>query len=314
MEFFDTLTDRGMEFLRALESIRTPFLDELFLLITKLGEETIPIVVMCFVLWCINKRMACAIGVSFFLSGMSVHALKIGCRIDRPWILDPNFTIVERAREAASGYSFPSGHTQNAGSILLTLGLWNRKKMWVLPVCIFTAVLVAFSRMYLGVHTPADVTVGFIIALAASVIAVAVFGGKNKQLAQNIVLAVVIVCSGALAAYAGSLYGSGIIDSHYTADALKMAGAGIGFALGLFVEHRYINYSEKTEKAWQQIVKFAIGLIGVLALKSGIKAIFGESLTVDFIRYFLVIVWAVDVWPFIFSKWLFKKEESATAL
>ena len=96
--------------------------------------------------------------------------LKILCRVPRPWVKDPNFTIVESAREAASGYSFPSGHTQVAvglyGGVARVTG-----KTWLRIAMIVLALLVGLSRMYLGVHTPADVLVSVGIA------AVLIFAG-----------------------------------------------------------------------------------------------------------------------------------------
>jgi len=47
-----------MELLRLIEGIRSPFLDTLFGVITRLGEQTILIVVFCVIFWCVNKRMA----------------------------------------------------------------------------------------------------------------------------------------------------------------------------------------------------------------------------------------------------------------
>ena len=308
MELFSAITDYGMDFLRALESIRTPFLDEFFLLVTKLGEETLPIVVLCLILWCVDKRLAYGIGVSFFFSGLCVHGLKITCRVPRPWVIDPELSVVGNAKEAAGGFSFPSGHTQNAGSIFLTLGMWMKKKPWAFPVCLLLALLVGFSRMYLGVHTPADVVVGFIITLITSAIAVTVFN-KNSEKAMNITLAALGVFSVAAAVYSLVLLGSGVIEHHYASDTCKMGAAGAAFCIGLFIERKYINYSEKTDKLWQQAVKVAIGLGGTLLIKSGLKALLGDNIPADITRYFLMIIWAINVWPILFSKW-FKPSEA----
>ena len=103
-----------MDFLRLLEGIRLPALDSFFGAVTYLGDE-VAFMVLAFVLfWCVDKRT----GYYAFLVGLfgtvANQFLKIACRIPRPWVLDPDFTIVERARAAATGYSFPSGHTQNA--------------------------------------------------------------------------------------------------------------------------------------------------------------------------------------------------------
>ena len=54
---------------------------------------------------------------------------------------DPNFTIWEGARAEATGYSFPSGHSQNAVGAFGSLALWNRRKRAALIVFPILAVL-----------------------------------------------------------------------------------------------------------------------------------------------------------------------------
>ena len=45
-----------MELLKTLEQIRTPFFDQFFLLITKMGEELFFTVIILAVIWCIDKK------------------------------------------------------------------------------------------------------------------------------------------------------------------------------------------------------------------------------------------------------------------
>lgn len=85
----------------------------------------------------------------------------------RPWLLDPQFTIVESARGAATGYSFPSGHTQNAVGTYGGIARTSRRRA-VRVACVAVILLVAFSRLYLGVHTPLDV--GVSLALGAALV------------------------------------------------------------------------------------------------------------------------------------------------
>jgi len=89
-----------MEFLRLLESIRTPFLDAVFGLITRLGEETVAIAVMCAIFWCFCKRIAYGIGIAYFLSGLTVQSMKIIFRIEEKYLTD-----CLKAAGAAVGFS-----------------------------------------------------------------------------------------------------------------------------------------------------------------------------------------------------------------
>ena len=152
-----------MELLYALESIRTPFLDKLMGLVTNLGGEAVFIVAAIVVFWCLSKSCGYYMMTVGFAGTIINQFLKLWFRIPRPWVKDPNFTIVESARAEATGYSFPSGHTQNAFSSFGCLGMWTKKGWRVLFFAI--VVLIGFSRMYLGVHAPLDVGVAFLLGL-----------------------------------------------------------------------------------------------------------------------------------------------------
>ena len=153
-----------MEVLYFLEGIRNPVFDFIVQTITFVGEETFFLALGLFLIWCCNKRDGYLVLLVSF-SGIVINQfLKMVFRVPRPWVKDPNFTIVESAREGAGGYSFPSGHTQNSVGMLGALGT-SSKQLWVKILCIAGVILVPFSRMYLGVHTPQDVLVSMAIAL-----------------------------------------------------------------------------------------------------------------------------------------------------
>ena len=103
-----------MQLLYALESIRTPVWNALMSAVTHLGEETVFMAAALFVFWCVGKRQGYYLLAVGFAGTVLNQFLKLLFRIPRPWVLDENFTIVESARAQATGYSFPSGHTQNA--------------------------------------------------------------------------------------------------------------------------------------------------------------------------------------------------------
>ncbi|MBQ2716420.1 MAG: phosphatase PAP2 family protein, partial [Clostridia bacterium] len=147
-----------MSFLYFLEEIRNPVLDFLFSIVTLFGEETVFMAVGMIVFWCVNKQKGYYLLSVGFVGTVINQFLKITFRVPRPWVKDPNFTIVESAREAASGYSFPSGHTQTSVGLFGGLAL-KFKSRAIKIASIALCVLVPLSRMYLGVHTPADVGV-----------------------------------------------------------------------------------------------------------------------------------------------------------
>ena len=104
---------------------------------------------------CVNKKLAYQLGFTYFSAGLTVQTLNFFFGFPRPWVLDPSFHAVESAVPDATGYSFPSGHTQGL-FFFFPLFTWTRKK-W-LKVCVFLRPYAwAFPRMYLGCHTPKDV-------------------------------------------------------------------------------------------------------------------------------------------------------------
>ena len=132
-----------MQLLYAIQSIRTPLLDGIFGVITTLGEETILLVIGMLIIWCLNKKW----GFRFLAAGLVGTALnqllKAIFLIPRPWVLDPEFEIVESAREAATGYFFPSGHTQSAGTVFGMIAMWLKKRA-VTVACVIVILLVGF--------------------------------------------------------------------------------------------------------------------------------------------------------------------------
>ena len=164
-------------------NITCPFLDAVMQAFTCFGEELAFLLLALTIFWCVSKEEGYYLLFVGFFGTVLNQFLKLLCRIPRPWVRDPSFTIVESARSGAGGYSFPSGHTQNAVSTFGAAAVMTKRR-WVRRTCIALVVLVPFSRMYLGVHTPLDVGVAFLTALAlaaALCIVAAACGTKNNE-------------------------------------------------------------------------------------------------------------------------------------
>ena len=302
-----------MEFLKALEQIRTPFLNEIFALLTKLGEETIAVVIICVLFWCVNKAMAYKVGIVYFISALTVQGAKVTFRVDRPWVQDPTFSPVPSAIEKATGYSFPSGHTQGATALYGTLGI-AVKNIWVKVACFSAVLAVAFSRMYLGVHTPADVITALVLTFITAILVCILYNNDKITFSRSLILSLIVFFgSVALLIYVFALYRNGIIEREYVSDCCKAAGAGIGCSLGFFIETNFINFSEKSKNIWMQILKVVIGIAGMVLIRSGVKEIFGESLTVDTIRYAIIILWVLAIWPLCIKKFFSVPKEDVIA-
>lgn len=294
-----------MKLLHFFESIRFPVLDELMLLITRLGEETVFILVGLVLYWCVNKRRGIFVMTVGLAGTVISHWMKIVCRIPRPWVRDPSLNVLERAKASAGGYSFPSGHTQTAVGTFVATGISDKRK-WFGMICFLAAVLVGISRMYVGVHTLADVAAGACISIVLIVLLYPLMMGKKDRTVP--VLAGLTVLNLAFLLYMECTVFPKDIDVHNLESASKNAYTTIGTVLGILVvyplEKRWLNFSEKG--CWiAQLLKIVLGFGVVLLIKEGLRSpletIFAGHLAARAVRYFLLVVVAGLVWPLTFG-------------
>ena len=296
-----------MGFLYTLESFRNPVMTPILSAITFLGSEWLFIAAAIIAYWCVSKKVGYYLMAAGFIGTTVNQFLKILCRIPRPWVRDPKFTIVESARADAGGYSFPSGHTQNVTSIVGGIGRAGRKT-WVRILCAAVIVLVGFSRMYLGVHTPADVLVSLGIGL------VLVFGlwpafEKSDERPQNITA--VFACAAALAlicaVYVWLRPWPEDIDKANLAESAKtlnmMLGCSAAVLIGAPIERKKIRFDTRAPLP-AQLLKVLLGLVVLVGLRAGLKPVlnflFAGRGIADAVRYGLLVLFAILVWPLTF--------------
>lgn len=294
-----------MDILWSLEGIRTPFWNTFFELITRFGEETILIVAFCVVFWSISKRMGYVMGVSFFLSSLVVQGMKIIFRIPRPWVADPNFYPVQGVVSEATGYAFPSGHTQNAAALLGSLGIQIKQNL--VKIILFSLVLlVAFSRLYLGVHYLLDVVVSLLLTGVIVFFAYKFLAKEPESKKKELTLPLIILsCAVMVMMLIAYLYHNDITEVEQLRDSSRAAGAAIGFAIGMYIERVYIQFSVKAKNISYQIIKVLIGIVGVLIFQEGLRFL-GSGLIGDSVRYFLIVIWIIVIYPLIIKKMLNK--------
>ena len=299
-----------MQLLYALQEIRNPALDAALQLITRLGEETVFMVVAIVVFWCVSKKGGYYLLSVGFLGTVANQWLKIAFRIPRPWVLDPNFQIVESAREAATGYSFPSGHTQSAVG---TFGGVARmtKVTWLRWVCIALALLVSFSRMYLGVHTPLDVGVSLVVATVMVLVFWPIIEkAEEKPAVLGWLLLFLLAVCGAFLVYLKVYPFPADVDAenfaHAVENAWKLTGAIGGMLIAWWADRKFIHFEVKAVW-WAQLIKVVVGLGIVVGIKAGLKApliaLIGNAGVANAVRYGLMVVFAGAVWPLTFKFW-----------
>ena len=230
-------------------AVFTQFLSKM----TWFGEMNVVLVIMALLYWCISKDLG-----TYLLMGWSGNrivngVLKVLVCAYRPWIRDPRIIPDADALKTATGYSFPSGHTMNAGSLFGGMAIRKgirtgfRVLLWV---CLG---LVAFSRIFLTVHTPQDILVG----TAASIL-VMFLTGKLMQWVEahpekDILIAVIGIAISIAAAvfsfvkpYPADLDAEGkiLVDGLKMAnDTFKAVGWMGAFMLGWVLERRFVHFT-----------------------------------------------------------------------
>jgi membrane-associated phospholipid phosphatase len=161
-----------METIKAIQNMLGSGLEPFFLTITNLGGDLAYIVVLVIYALIILPGGARSLGTWFSISLLLNALLKDLFAEPRPYSLD-NSLASPAAQKTAGGYSFPSGHAQVTATLwgLMAWQLSKQGKAWFWVFAVLLTVLVAFSRVYLGVHYLGDVLGGLAIGAVLVVLA-----------------------------------------------------------------------------------------------------------------------------------------------
>lgn len=294
-----------MEFLYWLEGIRIPVLNELMLFITQFGDESAFLIIALVMFWCVDKRRGYYLLTVGFVGTIINQFMKLWFRVPRPWFLDENFSIFEQAKEGAGGYSFPSGHTQSSVGTFGSIAYSTKNKILQIA-CIILAIIVPFSRMYLGVHTPLDVLTAAAIAVALIILLRPLVIGHDGKYIPYLLAVMTVLAVGYLLFVELYPFPDDINLSNLASgkeNAYTLLGAVLGMIVVYAVDTKWLNF--RTNGVWwTQILKVAGGLVLVLAVRGGTKellnSVFGD-LAGRAIRYFLTVITAGVVWPMTFT-------------
>ena len=278
-------------------NIANPILDFLANIASAVGEQTFVIAVILYIFYNYDKKKGFGLFTSVLFAVLGMGILKAVVRAPRPFqVLE---SIDGKRLETATGYSFPSGHTTTGAAFYTALALTFKKR----PVSILCAVmmaLVGLRRLYLGVHWPIDVFAGLLLGVAISFVVSrylnALYDDKNKRIRLSLWIGSLSFAAGAITAI---LLNTGTIDEVAFTDLMKVFALGGGGYLGFALENKKVNFTVE-EKRSKQIVRYVIGLVGIL-LFMGAKVIIPESLYAvgSFVRYTLVGLWATGLYPLI---------------
>lgn len=300
-----------LDILMYLQSIRNELLTGIFTFFTICTEVPVITVLTGIIYWCINKKAGQR--TLFAICGsLNINAgIKNFIKMPRPI----GTQGLESLRvETATGYSFPSGHTQTATTFWTSI-IYSFRKVWIYIIGILMIIGAGISRLYLGVHWPMDVIVAWLFGIILSIIFIKLFdyidGSKNYY-----ILVILMLIFGVYTYFVGG------------EDLYKMFGLYTGFSLGYMIEDTFINFStdnedrrkniftpkaSKTEVFGKRILRFVVGIISLLVvylLLNYVQNILivnkSEEIIniIKYLKYTIVVFWGVAGAPALFK--LFK--------
>lgn len=281
--------DWQIQYLLLLQEFRNQtggIFDNFFIGTTWLGEIIVPFTFLAIVYWGINKKAG-----SFILLTFCIHLyfnvfLKMTACINRPWVLDSKICPIEKVMPMADGYSFPSGHTAGAISVWGSTAFLFWKNKLLRYLMILFVCLVAFSRNYVGVHTPQDVLVSIIIGI---IVIFAVYKLQNwleaKKHRDNLFYLISIILGIMLCIYLQIKcnYDMQTFDSakdlvcpldmkHSTYSKIAFY---FGALTGWFLERKFVNFQVIKEYNLKKILLLLLGIILLFMTSGSLKELLG---------------------------------------
>lgn len=318
------MSDGGIEIILYLQNLGN-WLSDPMKFFSFLGAENFFLLIAPALYWCIDAGLGLRFGLYLSLSAGINSIIKILFHTPRPYWVDQRVL----ALSTETSFGIPSGHAQNA--IVVWGSLANGiRKTWAWVLAILLIFFIGFSRMVLGVHFPGDVLAGWLIGLLLLLLffrletRVISFLRKQSVLSQIFtvfmvslaIILVAILVRLSLGAWtvpqewienaAAAAPDADPIDPLSIAGIISNAAVFFGLASGaiwLFSRDGF----ETGGVWWQLLLRYVLGLIGVILLWFGLDQIFPDgrdvlSYSLRYLRYALVGIWVSGIAPALFVK------------
>ena len=286
------------------------------------GNEYFFLLLLPALYWCMEASIGLRVGIILLLSTSVNDALKMAFHGPRPYWY--SMDVISLSRETSFGV--PSGHAQ------ISVGVWGMlaasiRKWWGWMIAILIILLIGISRMYLGVHFPHDVILGWLIGASLLWFVLRFWEPvtarlRKMSLGQQILVS--FLCSLVLILFSLIPFTWLKITNwqppeawaQYATETISMSGAITtgGTLFGLLAGLAWFNRQggfRTNGPIWKRILRFVVGLVGLLIFYVGLDVLFGliapdaEAVfpyILRYIRYSLVGVWVSAGAPWIFVK------------
>lgn len=283
-----------------------------------LGTEEFYMLVLPVLYWCVSAGLGMRVAVILMLSGAFNDAFKLFFHGPRPYWVSADV----KGLAAETSFGVPSGHAQNATAVWGIMAAWI-KKGWAWIAALLIIFFIGISRLYLGVHFPHDVLTGWLIGLLLLWLTLRfwdpVTAWVKKQTPGRQVLVAFLSSLGLLLlpviAYAwtkASGWQAPQEWASYATESVTLDGAftTAGTLFGLLVGAAWMAWLGGFQEKgvwWKLVLRYLLGVAGVLAIRYGLKFIFpeGETLlawSLRYVRYACIGFWMTGGAPWTFLK------------
>lgn len=255
----------GIRVIEALQAELPSYFEPVFVFFTLLGEPITYLVLIAALFWCVDERRAARAGIVLFLSAGINTAIKETLAVPRPFIRKPGLN-----RIAETGFSTPSGHSQNSAAFwpVFLRPLANRRVR--IAASITLPFVIGVSRVYLGVHYPTDVLIGWTLGAAVSLstlFALPQIAGKlSPALKTCFPRLAVIPVSVRIAGVAAGVF----LLNAFSAGDTRMSGVLFGYTAGYLllvdISKDSKRFSAAAGSRAKKILRFILGFTGIAVL------------------------------------------------
>ena len=319
-----------IDFLLFLQNIRIghfDIFDKFFLSITIFGEFWLPMLICSIVYWCIDFRAGLYLFSIAGFNSVLTHFFKMVACVYRPWILSDKIHPSELAVPFAKGYSFPSGHSAMSCSILGGLAYLLRRKKLICTLLICLVLLIGFSRLWLGVHTPQDVICGLLIGVVSIFVVNKIINWAEEEpnrylriaIPMNIIVILMLIYIRYFNTYRMDYVSGELLvnpeKSLYST--IAISGFLLGMLNGCILCRKFFPYNPKEFSLKNRIL---IGLIGGLFIVLGLREIVQHifilnelPLKIGFLCLFITGLFITLIYPMIFQYFCKKSSKEPNA-